>query len=189
MKHKTLLQNKKGWCGQMGNNLMNILKDGGDRGTTEPSVKYKFFIFFCSFPHCLFSSSLFSLHTHPALLLDLRSACLLTRDPADPSFILALCFVCVQYHYSVPEQIIYVCSSSCFGHWSNGLTGISRETIMVFTKQKRVNKERGETKAKAGGKLQRQCRGADKSVPCAAWKRNMLAYIFIYVCSCLRFAL
>ena len=67
---------------------------------------------------------------------------MLTNERPNRLFIhLGIVFVCVQYHYSVPGQIINVCCSSCFGHWRSGLTGIPGEIIAAFTKQKRVNKE------------------------------------------------
>lgn len=98
------------------------------------------------------------LDTHPAAV-EPEEPLLTYERPSRPSIHPVEC-LCEVYHYSVPGQINNVGCSSGLGHESERQAGISREPLVVFTKQKKVNKE---GRGKSGREPPRRSRGADKS--------------------------
>lgn len=121
----------------------------------------------------------FTIFHPPALLLDPGNFCFLMRDSV--GIHLSGVFVCVQYHYSDPGQIINACCSGCFGHQSSGLTGIPREIILLFAKQTRVNKVGRETKQKQEESCQESTEEQIRAYLVPAGKEILRIYIYICV--------
>lgn len=156
---------------------MEILKDGKEELLNLQSHKHKVSLIFP--PPSPLTVFLFCTHTScfavgPVELL------LTNERPSRPSIRLSGVFVCVQYHYSVPGQIINVCCCSCSGHQSSGLTRIPREIILVFTKQKRVNKEGRETKQKQDESCQESAEEQIREYLVPTGK-EILRHIYIYI--------